>query len=68
MLSFADFFQKLPLLKGSFRNAIRVSNGLDPDQDRHSVDPHLGPNFLQILSADDKICHWHVKGSWSSSR
>ena len=26
----------------------------DPDQDRHSVGPDLGPNCLQRLSADDK--------------
>ena len=25
-----------------------MSNSLDPDQDRHSVDPDLGPNCLQI--------------------
>ena len=31
-----------------------MSNGLDPDQDRHSVGPDLGPNCLQRLSADDK--------------
>ena len=31
----------------SFRNTIRVSNGLDPDQDRHSVGPDLDPNCLQ---------------------
>ena len=29
-----------------------MSNGLDPDQDRHSVGPDLGPNCLQKLSAD----------------
>ena len=28
-----------------------MSNGLDPDQDRHSVGPDLGPNSLQRLSA-----------------
>ena len=28
---------------------------LDPDQDRHSVGPDLGPNYLQRLSADDKV-------------
>ena len=28
-----------------------MSNGLDPDQDRHSVGPDLGPNRLQELSA-----------------
>ena len=33
---------------------IRVSNGLDPDQDRRSVDPDLGPNCLQRLSANYK--------------
>ena len=27
---------------------------MDPDQDRHSVGPDLGPNCLQMLSADDK--------------
>ena len=30
-----------------------MSNGLDPDQDQHSVGPDLGPNCLQKLSADD---------------
>ena len=33
---------------------IRVSNGLDPDQDRRYVGPDLGPNCLQRLSADDR--------------
>ena len=32
---------------------IRVSNGLDPDQARRFVGPDLGPNSLQLLSADD---------------
>ena len=31
---------------------MRVSNNLDPDQERHSVVPDLGPNGLQNLSAD----------------
>ena len=31
---------------------MRVSNSLDPDQDRHSVSPDLGPSCLQKLSAD----------------
>ena len=30
------------------------TNGFDPDQDRLSVGPDLGPNWLQRLSADDK--------------
>ena len=37
----------------SFRNTIRVSNRLDPDQARHFVRPDLCPNCLQKLSADD---------------
>ena len=36
-----------------------VSNSLDPDQDRHSVGPGLGPNRLQRLIADDRSCCWH---------
>ena len=35
---------------------IRVSNDLDPDQDRHSVGPDLGPNCLHRLLADNKSC------------
>ena len=49
----ADFF-KINFFKNSFRNTFRMSNSLDPDQDRHSVGPDLGPNRLQRLSADDK--------------
>ena len=51
-------FSKLTFLKNSFRNtiSIRVSNScLDPDQEQHSVDPVLGPNCLQKLSADKKV-------------
>ena len=29
-----------------------MSNSLDPDQDRRSVGPDLGPNLLQRLSAE----------------
>ena len=32
-----------------------MSNGLDLDQDRRSVNPDTGPNCLQRLSADDKL-------------
>ena len=49
----ADFFSKSTFLKNSFRNTIRVSNSLGPDQARHFVRPDLGPNCLQRLSADD---------------
>ena len=33
---------------------MRVSNGLDPDQDRRDIGPDLGSNCLRRLSADDK--------------
>ena len=36
---------------------IRVSSSLDPDQNRHSVVPDLGPVCLQKISANDKSCH-----------
>ena len=36
---------------------IKVSNSFDPDQNRSSVSPDLGPNCLKRLSADDKHCH-----------
>ena len=48
VLSSADF------LKSNLAGSLSVSNGLDPDQDRHSVGPDLGPNCLQRLSVDDK--------------
>ena len=32
-----------------------MSNGLDPDHDRHTLGPDLAPNCLQRLSADDKV-------------
>ena len=54
-LSSADFFSKFTYLKNSFRNTIKVSNGLDPDQAQHSVGPDLGPNYLQRSAADVKI-------------
>ena len=47
------FFSKSTFSKNSLRNAIRVSNSLDPDQARQNVWPGLGPNCLQSLSADD---------------
>ena len=34
---------------------IRVSNGLDPDQDRRYVSPDLGSNCLQKLSAVNRM-------------
>ena len=35
--------------------STRVSNGLDPYQEQHSVHPDLGQNCLQSLSAADKF-------------
>ena len=52
-LSSADFFQNQLFEKNSFRNTIRMSNSLDPDQARRFVEPDLGPNCLPSLSADD---------------
>ena len=48
LLSSTVFFSKT-----SFMNTITVSKCLEPDQDRHSVDPDLGPTCLQRLSAND---------------
>ena len=41
-------FSKLSFSKNSFRNTIKVSNILDPDQARHDVWPDLGPNCLHM--------------------
>ena len=53
LLSSVDF-SEFTFFFNSLRNTIRVSNGLDPDQDQHYVGPDLGPNCLSRLSADDK--------------
>ena len=52
-LSSVDFFKDQLFLKKSFRNTIRVSNSLHPDQARHFVEPDLDPNCFQKLSAED---------------
>ena len=49
------FFSKLTFSKNYFRNTIRVSNSLDPDQARRYVGPDLGPNYLQSKLADEGI-------------
>ena len=53
ILSSVDFFSKSTFSKKSFRNTIKVSNSLDPDQARSFVRLDLGRNCLQRLSADD---------------
>ena len=50
---FFCLFGKLTFFEHSFRNTIRVSNSLDPDQARRFVGPDLGLNCLQRLTADD---------------
>ena len=35
--------------------SIRVSNSFDPDQERHSVSPDMGPNCLQRLSVRKEL-------------
>ena len=74
-LSSAHFFQNILFSKNYFRYTIRVSNSLDPDQDRHLVGPDLVPDCLQRLSADNKSCHlqgrvnyWLVTRSLKSSQ
>ena len=56
LLLSADFFSKLNFSKNSFRKYIRVSKSLDPDQDKYSVGPDLGPNCLERLSTESKSC------------
>ena len=46
MLSSADLFLKNVFTPKKFRNTIKVSNNLDPDQDIHAVGPDLCPNCL----------------------
>ena len=51
----AEFSSKLTLNKNSFRNTIRMSNRLDPDQDRLLS---LKINFALANSADpDEMSH-----------
>ena len=45
------FLSKSTFSKNSFRNIIRVSNSLDPDQADVFVWPDLGPNYLQKVSS-----------------
>ena len=47
LFSSADFLQNQVFKNKPPRTPIRVSNSLDPDQDRHAIDLHLGSNCLQ---------------------
>ena len=55
ILLWFDDFSKLTFSKNCFKNTFRVSNYLDPVQDRHPVGPELGPNCLQRSLAEDKV-------------
>ena len=48
-------FPPPPHSKNSFKNTIRVSNRLDPDQARNFVGPDLGSNCLQQVSANTRV-------------
>ena len=54
LLSSADFFFKINLLKKLFQEHYQSGKRMDQDQDRQNVGPSLGQNRLQRLSADDK--------------
>ena len=54
LLLSADFFFKIILFQNISRTR-RVTNSLDPDQERLYVSPDLGPNCLQRLSVDENI-------------
>ena len=47
LFSSADFLQNSAFKNKPPRTTIRVSNSLDPDQDRHFIGLHLGSNCLQ---------------------
>ena len=50
-------FFKINFFENSFRNTIRLSNSLKPDQARCYVGPDLGLNCLQRLSVGDTYKH-----------
>ena len=41
----------------SFRNTVRVSSNLDPDQERHSITSDLGPSFKKVISKPQMFLH-----------
>ena len=43
-------FSKFTFSKNSFGNNIRVSNGLNPDQDQQNVGPDLDANCWPLIS------------------
>ena len=51
----ATSFTTVNLVAKSCRLLITFSNGLDPDQDRHSVGPVLDLNLLNSDSVPERI-------------
>ena len=51
LLLSADFFSKLTFAKNSFRNTIRVSNGLDPDQDRQKGNQQM----TEVAASQERV-------------
>ena len=47
LLQSADMFKINVLFKNIFQDHYQMSNSLDPDHDRRSVSPCLGPNFCK---------------------
>ena len=64
LLSSADFYFKMSFSNIVFRNTSRVSNGLDPKQDRHSlcfVGPDLCPNCKGYQQASFVFKHTQLQ-------
>ena len=49
----SDDFSNIFFQIDSFRNIIEMPNSSAPDQVRRFIEPDLGLNCLQMLSADD---------------
>ena len=50
-----SYQQTSKVSKTTFRNTIRVSNSLDPDQDRHSVGPDLVQTVCKSYQRMSKV-------------
>ena len=55
-LNFIEYCIKMWTRQNILLETFSVSNSLDPDQDRLSNGPDLGPNCLQRLTVNDKSC------------
>ena len=69
LMSSAHLFFKINVFKKSFGNTIRVSISLDPDQDRHSSGPDLGPNYFckgYVAASTERVNEVEAKKSPNS--